>query len=218
MTQEDYSPISERMLDSVPISEIEPIAKSGVVVFSKETLSELVEPPLLEACEELYSKNINTIMSSANKHDIENGKVYIDIEFETLSPENQEIALRLGESFMMHSAAPFQCIKLTFPVSGTTTVGDIRRLAMEKVSQFKPQDKLVIDYHEQEQQRQIKQDIEELPRYIEALEEWREELRQLELNPEADQVRLTELRENIPKLEEEVRFREELRDKQKQSQ
>lgn len=134
-------PPVERVPDSTLISQIEVITESGITPSTKEDLSMLVEPPLLEACEELYDMNINTVMSSANSKDVETGTAYIDIEFDSLSDENKEIASGLGELFMMHGV-PVKCIKLEFPVGQNTTVGDVRRIAHETVSKFKPQKKL----------------------------------------------------------------------------
>lgn len=68
---------------------------------------------------------------------------------------------------------------------------------------------------ERERQEQNARDVDELPRYIEVLEEWHTELKMLEIDPAKNPDRLAELIENIPKLEEEIKFRKELKEKQK---
>ncbi len=133
--------ISKRIADNVSIKTISSIEEGGFVALTKENLTKLVEAPLLEACEELYDKNIQTIMSSANQKDIEyGGNAYIDIDFDSLSEENKLIATQLGELFEMHGFKPKKCIKLKFPVNENTTVGEIRKIAHEAVSKFKKQE------------------------------------------------------------------------------
>jgi len=131
----------ERIKDTVLISEVPAIEGSGGVPLTRENLANLVEAPLLEACEELYDKNIQTVMSSANLNNVHAGTdAYIDIDFESLSDHNKIIALQLGEVFEMHRIKPVKCVKLKFPLSKTTTVGEIRRMAHEAVSEFAQQE------------------------------------------------------------------------------
>ena len=211
----EQTPQTERMLDSSLISQVEVITESGITPRTKEDLARLVEPPLLEACEELYDKNIKTVMSSANSKDVETGEAYIDIEYESLSEENKGIARELGESFMMHGSVPTECIKLVFSVNVSTTVGDIRRVAHEVVSKFKYQEKIEIDYSKKFEHQKIEEDIRGLPTYKEILVEWQDELSSLENGSVVDKEREDYLRESIPKLVEEIKRREELKDKQK---
>lgn len=71
------------------ISDIEAIEESsGFVIKNESDIEKIVEAPLVEACKELYRKNIETVSSSANKKDIE---TYIEINKETLSVRNKEI-------------------------------------------------------------------------------------------------------------------------------
>ncbi|MDP2788914.1 MAG: hypothetical protein Q8O46_02585 [bacterium] len=73
--------------------------------------------------------------------DVKTGRTYIDIDFDSLSEENKKIAEYLGgELFVMHGIKPSRCIKTTFPVTIKTTVGNIRKMAKEAVSQFKLQE------------------------------------------------------------------------------
>lgn len=125
--------------DETPLRAIEPIEQGGISVETREDLVVLVEAPLLEACQHLYDKNIKTIMSSANKKDITSGKVYIAIDFDSLSPKNQEIAKSLGEMFMMHGASPKPAINLEIPVDQDTTIAQVKIQAKELVEKFQQQ-------------------------------------------------------------------------------
>ncbi len=55
---------------------------------------ECLEAPIKEACKLLYDLNIRTTFSSANKQDVtrRNGYGWINIDYDSLSPENQAIA------------------------------------------------------------------------------------------------------------------------------
>ena len=129
--------ILERVPNSLLISEMSAIEESGYSPTTRESLSKLVEAPLLEACEDLYDKNIRTAMSSANKKDIEyGGHAYIDIDFDSLSEENKTIAMKLGELFSMRGFKPTQGVKIVFPVNENTTVGDVRKMAHDAVTKF----------------------------------------------------------------------------------
>ncbi len=85
--------------DDSSVSDIEPIEESnGFLLRTEEDIERIVELPLIEACKELYRKNIKTISSSANKKDVEGffakekePSAYIEIEKESLSEENIEI-------------------------------------------------------------------------------------------------------------------------------
>ena len=81
----------------IQLTEVEPIKNSFKHILKKEDLKEVVEPPLLTACEILYDKNIETKSSSANKDNVEQGFAYIYIDYDTLSPANQEIGKQIGE-------------------------------------------------------------------------------------------------------------------------
>ncbi len=130
----------ERVPENTLISEIPVIAKGGIVPFTKESLKELVEAPLLEACEELYDKNIETTSSSANgENNVDSACIVIN--FDTLSEENKKVALQFGKPHLNeHAATPYNSLTIEFPVSLTSTVGDIRKVAHQAVSQFHKQE------------------------------------------------------------------------------
>lgn len=129
----------ERMGDSTPLSEVESINEGGSSPKSREALSGLVEAPLLEACESLFDKNIQTVFSSANKDDIRSGEVYITIDYDSLTPANQMVARSLGEIHKTHGSEPKNAVNLTIRVSPETTVGEIRKAAVQIISKFESQ-------------------------------------------------------------------------------
>ncbi|MEN9647864.1 MAG: hypothetical protein RLY57_668 [Candidatus Parcubacteria bacterium] len=128
----------EPIPDETPLVDILPIQEGSVDVGSRESLAQVVEAPLLGACQMLYDKGIETLMSSANSNDIRGGNAYIDINYTRLSDENKKIAEELGgRMFKMHGPEPrIVCVKITFPVDTTTTVGDIRKVSIETCSRF----------------------------------------------------------------------------------
>ena len=95
--------------------------------------------PLLEACQILYDKKIKTLMSSANKKDLISGKVYIAIDFDSLSPSNQELARNFGKIYIMHGSIPRPAVNLEISVNQNTTIGQIKKAAKQLVFKFEQQ-------------------------------------------------------------------------------
>jgi len=120
------------------IPEIEPIQESrGSMIKTRDQLKELVEAPLLGACEELYDKNIRTLSTSANKKDIESNQPgYIILDFNSLSEENKKIAEQLGE--LKHEDNSDQ-IFIEIPLDQNTTIEEIKKLSADIVDKFKKQ-------------------------------------------------------------------------------
>jgi hypothetical protein len=118
------------------ISSIESIINNrSIAIESRDQLQELVESPLLTACEELYDKNIPTLSSSANKNDLAAGKVYVNIDYEALSDENKKIAKTFGDP---HFFAPDNetSLQLAIAVNENTTEDEIREKFEKIVRQF----------------------------------------------------------------------------------
>lgn len=130
----------KEILDSTLISDIEPVEEGGITVPSKEYLKNFVEYPLLEACELLFDKGIRTIFSSANKKDLIIGHAHIALDWEQLSPANQQIAEKLGEEGIIHGSRTRKGIYLQIPVTRSSTVGDIKEQALTLVNQFENQE------------------------------------------------------------------------------
>lgn len=118
------------------LSEVEPIEQGGVPVVTRESLKDIVELPLLSACQELYDKNIQTSMTSANKKDVESGEAYIIVYYDTLSDENKIVADQLGETYEYRKT---KLTKMTIPVTAHSTVAEINEKALEIAHQFKTQ-------------------------------------------------------------------------------
>jgi len=138
-TEEDIAEAHEFNDDLKPLSEIEPIEEGGLTPQNREDLKMWVEAPLLDACQQFYDKGITTVFSSANQKDISNGYAHIALDFDSLSPRNQEIALRLGEEGKIHGSKPSRGVYLKIPVHSKTTAGDIKKAALEMVQQFEQQ-------------------------------------------------------------------------------
>jgi hypothetical protein len=125
------------------LSEIEPIEEHHVDVETREDLSQLIEGPLLSACQNLYDKNVQTYMSSANKKNIESGDVEFSIIYNTLSEKNREVAKRLIEEKVLkltpaNEVSPSR-LQVNIPVTETTTWGEIEEASLKIADRFVPQ-------------------------------------------------------------------------------
>jgi len=110
---------------------------------TRDNLKELVEAPLLTACQELYDKNIITLATSANRNDVEfqsydgmtkaNEGAYIIIDFDLLSPRNQEIGKTLGEVYFADEG---QQLKIIIPLTRESTFGQVMTQAQEIANKF----------------------------------------------------------------------------------
>jgi len=119
------------------MSELEPIEQSrNRTILERADLKEIVEKPLLSACEKLYDKNIRTLSTSCNKKDIETGFAYIIIDFDTLSTENQEIARQMGDPI---SYDEMMAVKIELPISVNTTATEVERSANDIADRFHDQ-------------------------------------------------------------------------------
>ena len=87
--------------NSDSIENVEKIESSRVILRTREDIDKFVEAPLVDACKIFYDKNIETLLSSANKGDVGHG-AYIEIDFRSLSEENKEIGKKQGETYITH--------------------------------------------------------------------------------------------------------------------
>ncbi|MEK7103063.1 MAG: hypothetical protein AAB870_01815, partial [Patescibacteria group bacterium] len=90
----------------------------------------------IEACEELYDKNIQTLSTSANKKDVESGSGYIIIDFDSLSEENKAIAQQYGEMIKYHGR---NAVAMNIAITESSTSNEITQKAHEIASLFVPQ-------------------------------------------------------------------------------
>lgn len=112
--------------DNTLISSVEPIEMGGITTEKAADLDKLVEFPLLEACKILNDKGIETVFSSANKKDVEQGYAYISINFEKLSQRNKELALSMGELGKIHGSIEQRGVYVKIPINKDSTVSDVR--------------------------------------------------------------------------------------------
>jgi len=130
----------ELMLKNRTLANVLAIGEEHLIPETKEQLKNIIELPLLSACEELYEKNINTLASSANQQDIERGEVYILIDFDTLSDENKKISLNYAESKQDDGHwGGGKTVRITIPVSESSTLNKISLKALEIVRAFRKQ-------------------------------------------------------------------------------
>jgi hypothetical protein len=121
------------------LKDIKPIKESrGAIIKTREQLRELVEPPLLPACEALYDKNIQTLETTANSEVIKyGGKAGIVIKFDTLSEENKNIAKRLCQ--VEPSADGYTVATIEVPVDENTSVAEIEEKTLHIANEFRKQ-------------------------------------------------------------------------------
>lgn len=112
------------------------IEKSGGTMFRTRTqIREFVELPLVEACEELWDRNILTVNSSANSRDVEIGYAYIGLDRESLSPENKKVAEQYGQD----TSDDDRAVYIHISIGEGDTDEDVRRKSLKIVKAFKKQ-------------------------------------------------------------------------------
>lgn len=135
------------------ISEVAPIRESrNTMVRTREQLRELVEGPLLSACEEFYDKNIRTLSASANKQDIKYGAAHIVIDFDSLSKENKEIGKQIGEVYW---ADNINQLDIKISISADSTFEEIKAFAESIAHKFTKQEMTWAPSYTLEQVRKI---------------------------------------------------------------
>jgi hypothetical protein len=130
------------IIGSVPatLADVPQIMKSGVSFYTRATIPEIVEAPLVKASTQLYDKNIQTVFSGANG--IANGPdlpAYIHIDYETLSDANKAIARRLGEIIPANGHSSTTIAALELPVEATSSVSHIEAEFLKMSAQFERQ-------------------------------------------------------------------------------
>lgn len=125
--------------NKISLNEISPIQKSrGIIITKREQIKEIVESPLVKACEIFWDKNIQTYESSANSENIKSGIAWIRINFDTLSDENKKIALQYGQPYEEAMNAG-QMIELSIPVKEKEAVNEISNKAVDIANTFEQQ-------------------------------------------------------------------------------
>lgn len=108
----------------------------NTLIKSREQINEIVEEPLLLACQILYDKNIKTVDSTANAKNLREGIgcAGIAIEYDSFSEENRKIAEALG--LIPQAYDDFQVIEITVPMSTESSVEKISSAAQEIARKF----------------------------------------------------------------------------------
>ena len=106
------------------------------MITAKEQLRQFVEQPLLDACEELYDKNIRTLATSANEKDIQTGEAYIIIDFDSLSEENKRVAQQYAKPMQYDG---MNVVKIIIPVSEMMSPDEISQQAKKIADTFQRQ-------------------------------------------------------------------------------
>jgi len=126
------------------ISEVQPIEKSGTTIITRENLRDFIEEPLVEVVESLYDKNILTYMASANRKDVD-GSAYLSFYYDKLSEENKKIIQqKIEEEIAGYEIVDENLIgtvvRLSMPITEQTTVDEVKKFFLNKISDFRIQD------------------------------------------------------------------------------
>lgn len=134
MSEETETGVPER---GRQIADVERIEQDHVPILRKEQLAEVVETPLLPACEILWDKHIPTFMTSANGTDFtERQAAWMIFRFGDLSHENLGIGKELGEMKILN-AGP--CVWLDIPLTEQSTVAEVSAAAEAMAARFAEQ-------------------------------------------------------------------------------
>ena len=133
----EQNPLERKQPVVSSLNEVAPIHKTrGIVITKREQIKDIVEEPLVKACEAFWDKNIKTYESSANSENIKTGQCYIRIDFASLSEENKKIAEQYGEPY---NDVGVQVLELSIPVTGSETVNEVSDKAVEIANTFQKQ-------------------------------------------------------------------------------
>ncbi len=131
------NPLNTNKVES-SLSEVSVIEKTrGIFISKREQIKDIVEKPLLKACEVFWDKNIKTYESSANSNDIKEGFCWIRIDFNTLSDENKNIGIQIGKQEENNLGE--NTLEIKIPVTEITTIDEISNMAVEIANKFKRQ-------------------------------------------------------------------------------
>ncbi|MEI8270689.1 MAG: hypothetical protein WCG45_04935 [bacterium] len=123
---------------------ISAIEKSrGISITKKEQIKELVEQPLVKACEIFWDKNIKTYESSANNKNIKEGFCWVRIDFNALSEENKNIGMQIGEQ--QENNLGENTLEIKIPITEVATIDEISNSAIEIANKFQKQKALWVN-------------------------------------------------------------------------
>lgn len=127
------------------LTEISAIQKSrNILITKREDIRELVEEPLIKACEIFWDKNIKTYESSANVKDIKEKVCYISLDYGSLSEENRKIISEYGKPF---DDTGKLVIRIYIPVNEKTTKNEIEKESVEIANKFQKQAPIWMNFY-----------------------------------------------------------------------
>ncbi len=106
-------------------------------ITKREQIKDIVEAPLVEACEVFWDKNIKSRESSANFEDIKSGYCWITIDWDSLSDENKIIGKQSGE--LLNDPVDGNILNIKIPVEKTVTQEEISKKALNIATAFQKQ-------------------------------------------------------------------------------
>lgn len=120
-----------------PLREVDPIEQNrNEMIKNRAEIKSYVESPLVDACEDLWDKNVRTLSSSANSKDI-GYEAYVIKDYDSLSDENKDFAREEGEFIENYDGSP--AVKIKIPVTEETTTEAIKDNFASVASKFKKQ-------------------------------------------------------------------------------
>ena len=119
------------------IADIDAIQESrNSYIKTRKDLSKFVEVPLLKAFLVLYDKNVQVMSTSANSKDVGH-HAYININYDTLSDENEVIGRKFGQ---ISFADGFNHLSIQLPIKNSSVrVNEIEKYFVDIANAFKPQ-------------------------------------------------------------------------------
>ncbi len=105
-------------------------------ITSRDEVAKYVETPLLQACLDLWDKNIRTLSTTANSKDIQTGLANITIDYDSLSDANKLVAQELGEIMKGYTTLS---VSINYPISRETVPSELSSRALESARLFKKQ-------------------------------------------------------------------------------
>lgn len=119
------------------INQVEAIERGRAAwITTREEVSKYVELPLLQACLDLWDKNIRTLSTTANSRDIVEGIANITLDYNSLSDANKQIAQGLGEIIEWYDTV---AISINYPIASQTLLSELSQRAIESAALFKKQ-------------------------------------------------------------------------------
>ncbi len=120
------------------IRDVAAIEKTSVRIESESDIASIAELPVRDACIALFRKNIETVMSSANKKNV-GYDAHIIIRFDTLSDTNKALAQECGMLCTPTRLGASPTVSLSVPVDERTTVAAVQKAFADIVERFEQQ-------------------------------------------------------------------------------